>query len=121
MEDDPRETRPRLIKDLQLRETKRSGQQTVPNIRTSNACLRRSMPGTNRSRLLADLGLPDSNGFETLETMLEAAGDEPVVVLTDLTTTASGLRPSNAAHKTFSSRATSPETPPADTKLRCRT
>jgi signal transduction histidine kinase len=34
--------------------------------------------------ILLDLGLPDSNGFETLETMLEATGDEPVVVLTGL-------------------------------------
>jgi signal transduction histidine kinase len=34
--------------------------------------------------ILLDLGLPDSSGFETLETMLEAAGDEPVVVLTGL-------------------------------------
>ncbi len=34
--------------------------------------------------VLLDLGLPDSNGFETLEAMLEATGDEPVVVLTGL-------------------------------------
>ena len=34
--------------------------------------------------ILLDLGLPDSSGFETLETMLEASGDEPVVVFTGL-------------------------------------
>lgn len=34
--------------------------------------------------ILLDLGLPDSEKFETLETMLDAAGTEPVVVLTGL-------------------------------------
>jgi signal transduction histidine kinase len=34
--------------------------------------------------VLLDLGLPDSTGIETLERMLEAAGDKPVVVLTGL-------------------------------------
>lgn len=34
--------------------------------------------------ILLDLGLPDSQKFETLETMLDASGDEPVVVLTGL-------------------------------------
>jgi signal transduction histidine kinase len=34
--------------------------------------------------ILLDLGLPDTTGFETLEAMLAASGDEPVVVLTGL-------------------------------------
>ncbi|MFB6188436.1 MAG: ATP-binding protein [Halapricum sp.] len=34
--------------------------------------------------VLLDLGLPDSDGFKTLDGMLAAAGDEPVVVLTGL-------------------------------------
>ena len=34
--------------------------------------------------VLLDLGLPDSTGFDTLERMLSAAVDEPVVVLTGL-------------------------------------
>ena len=34
--------------------------------------------------ILLDLDLPDSSGFETLETMLGATGGEPVVVLTGL-------------------------------------
>ncbi|MFC6758057.1 MULTISPECIES: hybrid sensor histidine kinase/response regulator [Haloarcula] len=34
--------------------------------------------------ILLDLDLPDSGGFETLETMLDVAGTEPVVVLTGL-------------------------------------
>jgi signal transduction histidine kinase len=34
--------------------------------------------------VLLDLGLPDSNGVETLDRMLAASGDEPVVVLTGL-------------------------------------
>lgn len=34
--------------------------------------------------ILLDLGLPDSSGVETLDRILEASGDEPVVVLTGL-------------------------------------
>ena len=34
--------------------------------------------------VLLDLDLPDSSGFESLDTMLDAAGSEPVVVLTGL-------------------------------------
>ena len=34
--------------------------------------------------VLLDLGLPDCNRFDTLEPMLETAGDEPIVVLTGL-------------------------------------
>lgn len=34
--------------------------------------------------ILLDLGLPDSGRFETLDAMLEASGDAPVVVLTGL-------------------------------------
>ncbi|WP_302080774.1 PAS domain S-box protein [Salinibaculum rarum] len=34
--------------------------------------------------ILLDLGLPDSDRFDTLETMLDASGDEPVVVLTGI-------------------------------------
>lgn len=34
--------------------------------------------------ILLDLGLPDSQKFDTIETMLDASGDEPIVVLTGL-------------------------------------
>lgn len=34
--------------------------------------------------ILLDLGLPDSRRLETLETMLDASGTEPIVVLTNL-------------------------------------
>lgn len=82
VEDNPSDAR--LIKEY-LKEPRWLGQQVVPTVRHFDR-LAEAVDARDDSIniILLDLGLPDSSGFETLETMLEAAGDEPVVVLTGL-------------------------------------
>lgn len=82
VEDNPSDAR--LIEEY-LKEPEWSGQEGVPTVRHVDRLA--EAVGTRDDAVdvvLLDLGLPDSNGFETLEAMLEATGDEPVVVLTGL-------------------------------------
>lgn len=82
VEDKPSDAR--LIEEY-LREQTPSEQRATPTVRHVDR-----MADAVESRddavdiILLDLDLPDSSGFETLETMLDAADDEPVVVLTGL-------------------------------------
>jgi len=82
VEDNPSDAR--LIEEY-LGEPSWSGQRDAPTVRHVDRLADAvDSRGDAVDVILLDLGLPDSNGFETLETMLEAAGDEPVVVLTGL-------------------------------------
>ena len=82
VEDNPSDAR--LIEEY-LKEPGWSSHQTAPTVRHVER-IADAVEARDEAVdiILLDLGLPDSNGFETLETMLEAAGGAPVVVLTGL-------------------------------------
>jgi signal transduction histidine kinase len=74
----------RLIEEY-LKEPGWSGQETEPTVRHADRLAEAVETRDDAvDVVLLDLGLPDSSGFETLDAMLEATGDEPVVVLTGL-------------------------------------
>ena len=74
----------RLIEEY-LKEPGWSGQETAPTVRHADRLAEAVETRDDAvDVVLLDLGLPDSSGFETLDAMLEATGDEPVVVLTGL-------------------------------------
>jgi len=82
VEDNPSDAR--LIEEYLREETDEHGfaDTTVRHVdRLADAVEAR---GEDIALVLLDLDLPDSNGFDTLDTMLDAAGSEPIVVLTGL-------------------------------------
>lgn len=90
VEDTPSDAR--LIKEY-LKEQSWPGQQDIPHV-THAERMADAVDARDGSVdiVLLDLGLPDSSGFETLETMLSEVGNEPVVVLTGLDDDSVGVK-----------------------------